>query len=420
MVLRPPRRKGQGLAADRTSGGYGRCTPDAPASRRPLTAPGGGALGLQRKGTHRVDPSPQEPGATFGADQHQCLAPWRTCTTRGVTTAAGTLTGPQRAAVVLAQLDEDTAQAVLATMSEAEVIQLTAEVAQLPALAADEVRQVVADFTSAAAAYRQVRQGGLDLAQRWLNARLGPARAAEALSEIAPTTEPTNSLEFLNRIEPAQICRFLADEHPQTVALVLTHVRRAHAARVVDQLDDELAADVVRRMATMNAVPAAVTHRVGEELGRRLSSILGVAAGETGGVKVTASVLSNLDRALEKGILSRVEAEDPDLAEALRSEMFVFDDVARLDDVSLQVVLRTVDLRTIAMALKTAEPEVVDRFLGNLSAGAAQDLAEELQSLGPQRLSVVEAAQVSLVKAVQQLAEAEAITLGRPDDELIA
>lgn len=337
-----------------------------------------------------------------------------------MTTAAGTLTGPQRAAVVLAQLDEDTAQAVLATMSEAEVIQLTAEVAQLPALAADEVRQVVADFTSAAAAYRQVRQGGLDLAQRWLNARLGPARAAEALSEIAPTTEPTNSLEFLNRIEPAQICRFLADEHPQTVALVLTHVRRAHAARVVDQLDDELAADVVRRMATMNAVPAAVTHRVGEELGRRLSSILGVAAGETGGVKVTASVLSNLDRALEKGILSRVEAEDPDLAEALRSEMFVFDDVARLDDVSLQVVLRTVDLRTIAMALKTAEPEVVDRFLGNLSAGAAQDLAEELQSLGPQRLSVVEAAQVSLVKAVQQLAEAEAITLGRPDDELIA
>lgn len=331
-----------------------------------------------------------------------------------------TVSGTQRAAVVLAQLDEDRAQAVLATMTEAEVIQLTAAVAQLPALDAQEVRQVMADFVREAVAHRQMRQGGIGLARRWLHERLGPDRAAEALSEIEATTTPAASLDFLNHIDPAQIASFLTDEHPQAAALVLANLRREHAARVLDHLEDDLATEVVRRMALMGTVPAAVVQRIGEELGSRLSSLLGTVGGEAGGVKVTASVLSNLDRSFEKGIFSRLEADDAELAQAIRNEMFVFDDVIALDDTSLQVVLRAVDLRSVALALKTAEPGVVDKFVENLSAGAAQDLTEEIQSLGPQRLSVVEAAQATVVKAALDLAESDAITLGRPDDELIA
>lgn len=331
------------------------------------------------------------------------------------------LTGPQRAAVILAQLDDERAHVLLKAMSENEVVRLMAEVARLPSLTSDDVMAVIADFTNEAGAYLQVRQGGIDLAQRWLQDRLGMSRAAEVMSELEmmASNEP---LGFLNRIEAGQIAGFLADEHPQTVALVLANIHHEHAARVLDRLDEEVATDIVKRMATMGAVPPMMVQRVADELEHRLANLLrsGSARSDVGGVSAAAAVLNNVDRGAEKEILSRLEASDPELAEVIRSEMFVFDDVIQLDDGTLQAVLRSVVLKDVALSLKTASPDVVEKFTRNMSERAADDLREEMQSLGPQRLSVIEAAQAAVVRAVRELADSGTITIGRANDELIA
>ncbi|MGH9082505.1 MAG: flagellar motor switch protein FliG, partial [Acidimicrobiales bacterium] len=324
------------------------------------------------------------------------------------------LSGPQRAAVIIAQLDDERAHLLLKAMSENEVVRLMAEVARLPSLTSDDVVAVVSDFTNEAGAYLQVHQGGIELAQRWLQDRLGIGRAAEVMSELEmmASTEP---LGFLNRIDPSQIAGFLADEHPQSVALVLAHIYHEHAARVLDRMDEEQAADIVRRMATMGSLPPVMVQRVADELEHRLSNLLRSGSGQSdvGGVSAVAAVLNNVDRGAEKEILARLEITDPELAEVIRSEMFVFDDVVQLDDMTLQAVLRSVVLKDVALSLKTAAPEVAEKFMRNMSERAAEDLQEEVQSLGPQRLSVIEAAQASVVRAVRELADNGTITVGR-------
>lgn len=331
------------------------------------------------------------------------------------------LSGPQRAAVIIAQLDDDSAHTLLRAMSENEVVRLMSEVARLPSLTTEDVATVIADFTNEAGAYLQVHQGGFDLAQRWLQDRLGASRAAEVMAELEMLSS-SQPLGFLNRIDPGQIAGFLADEHPQTIAVVIANIHHEHAAKVIDLFDDERAADIVRRMATMGSPPPATVQRVADELEQRLSNLLrsGSTHAEVGGVSAAAAVLNNIDGGSEKEILARLEESDPELAEVIRSEMFVFDDVVQLDDVTLQAVLRSVVLKDVALSLKTATPEVSDKFMRNMSERAADDLREEIQSLGPQRLSVIEAARAAVVRAVRELADNGTITIGRANDELIA
>jgi flagellar motor switch protein FliG len=331
-----------------------------------------------------------------------------------------TLTGPQRAAVVFAQLDDTRAQMLLRALSENEVVRLLAEVAQLPAVGPDDVKTVMSDFATQAVAFRQVRQGGIEVARRWLEQRLGQSRAAEILSglESVATTQP---LDYLNFIEAGQIAGFLQDEHPQVTAVVLANIDSEHAARVVDRFNQDLASDVVRRIATMGPVPPMVVQQMAESMESRLSNLRhsGMAESGVGGVATAAAVLNNVDRASEQEVLTRIEASDPALAEHIRNEMFVFDDVVQLDEMTLQVVLRNINVRELALAIKTVVPEVRDRFVRNMSERTAADLEEELGSLGPQRLSAIEAAQTAVVKAARELADNGEITLGRANDEIV-
>lgn len=331
------------------------------------------------------------------------------------------LSGPQRAAVVITQLDDIRARTLLKSMSENDAIRLMVEVARLPPLTADDVQAVTTDFTSAAGAFMAVRQGGMEVAHRWLQERLGAVRAAEVMADLS-TAVADEPLHFLNKIEPAQIAGFLADEHPQAIAIVLANIHHEHAARVLDHLEKQVATDVVRRMATMTPVASPLIRRVADVLEQRLANVMrsGGNVAAASGVSAAAAVLNNVDPAIEREILQRIETEDPDLAEVIRGEMFVFDDVAQLDDMTLQTVLRSVVMKDVALALKTATPDVVDRFMQNMSERAADDLREELQSLGPQRLSTIEAAQAAVVKAVRELADSGTITIGRANDELIA
>jgi flagellar motor switch protein FliG len=332
-----------------------------------------------------------------------------------------TLSGPQRAAVVFAQLDDEHAHNLLKMLSENETVRLLGEVAQLPAVSTGDVDSVMGDFVSQTAAYRHVRQGGLAVARRWLEARLGPARATEVLTEIE-TLQVTRPLDFLHGVEPWQIAEFLSDEHPQAAALVLANIDSEQAGRVLDRFSEERASDVIQRIATMGPVPPVVVQRVADALEPRISALLRSGTGEhaSGGVATAAAVLNNVDWASEQGVLARIETSDPDLAEQLRDQMFVFDDVLGLDDDALQEVLRAVTVRDMALAIKGAGTDVVETFVRNLSERSAADLEEELQSLGPQRLSAINAAQSVVVKVARDLADSGAIAIARATDEIVA
>lgn len=326
----------------------------------------------------------------------------------------------QRAAVVLAQLDDDRAQKLLNNMSESDVIAIMAEMARLPILGAEEVRQVVMEFAREADALLQVRQGGAELAQRWLRDRLGMSRANEVMSEL-DTFRRAHPLDFLNRIDPQQIVGFIREEHPQTVALVLANIQHEHAARVIERLDEDLRIAVARRIAKMAPVPAEVIKTIATELESRLSAFVrsGGVSSDVNGIARVVALLNSADRAAERQILAGLESADPELAERIRSEMFVFDDVIRLDEQTMQIALRSVVIKDLALALKGKPAHVVEKFTANISERAAEDLVETMSSLGPQRLSAVEAAEAIIVKAVRELAEAGEIVLGRASDELV-
>ncbi|HMD45954.1 MAG TPA: flagellar motor switch protein FliG [Acidimicrobiales bacterium] len=330
------------------------------------------------------------------------------------------LTSPQRAAVVLAQLDDERAQALLKKLSDPEVAALMAEMARLPTLAPEDVMLVVEDFVTETGARVQVRQGGLEVAKRWATLRLGPARAAELMTELEEAGK-SSALNFLHRVEPSQLVGFLGEEHPQTAAVICSQLNHDYAARVFELLDEDLRAEVVRRLAKLGPVPSAVVDRIAAELQNRMPSFVRdrSAASEGGGVAAVVAVLNSTDPTAEKQILSKIAETDPELAETIRNEMFVFEDLVKLEDSALQVVLRTVPVRELALALKGKPSEIVTKVTTNMSERAAQDLDEEMASLGPQRLSAVEGAEGTVVKAIRDLTESGEIVVGRANDELV-
>jgi len=330
------------------------------------------------------------------------------------------LTGSQRVAAIIAQLDPERAQRILRQFSENESVRVLFELARLPTLTEEEVHGVVAEFSRELGAYIQVHQGGLELAERFLKERLGPQRAAEVLVElkIAADDQP---LAFLNTVEPAQIAGFLAEEHPQTVSLVISNIYPELAARVLEHMAQEKAADVVRRFASLATVPTETLSEVAGILRSRMASMsAGVSSATSGGVPAAAAILNNVERGQDREILKLIEEHDPELAEQIRDEMFVFDDIVHLDDAAIQQFVRSVTLRTLALALKAASKELVEKIKENSTERFLADLEEETQSLGAQLMSKVEAAQANVVKTVRALIDDGTISVQRAGDELIA
>lgn len=331
------------------------------------------------------------------------------------------LSGPQKAAIVLAQLDTSRATRILKAMSEPEVVQLMSEMATLPALATDEVRRVLGEFNNQATGLMAVGQGGVDVARKLLRERLGSSKAEEIIGQFVQSGH-AHPLTFLQRIDPQQMAGFIGDEHPQLIALVLSHLSAESAAKVLACLDPTLRADVARRIATMGRVAPDVVAHVADILEENLAAVLrsGVASGpESGGLSTIVGILNQSDRGSEEQILADLEQSDPDLAEQIRDQMFLFVDVVNLDDRTLQRVLRNVAPKDLALALKNASEEIRTKFLGNLSERAAQDVNDEIDLLGPTRLSQVEGAQSAIVKVVRELEASGDIVLARGDDEFV-
>jgi flagellar motor switch protein FliG len=336
-----------------------------------------------------------------------------------VRTLQTALTGPQKAAVLLLQLDKERAAKVLRTMRESEVSQVMAEVARLRSVDPDVIEGVVEEFQHMAEAKLAVTTGGLELARSLLEETVGVERAQAILDNLAATVAGI-PFEFLRRADPRQVLSFLQDEHPQTIALVLAHLAADDAALIMGGLVEDLQRDVAHRLAVMDRTSPEAIAQVEGVLQRKLSSVLqptDLAA--AGGVQSLVDILNRSDRATERLILEGLEVSDADLADEVRQRMFVFEDIGGLDDRSVQLILRQVDGKELAMALKGVRADVREKIARNMSERAAQNLNDEIELLGPVRIKNVEEAQGAIVRVIRALEESGQLVVSRSADEFV-
>lgn len=329
------------------------------------------------------------------------------------------MTGAQKVAILLMAMGTERASKVLKTMREAEVTEIMSEVARMSDVDERVVEEVLNEFAITASARQHFAVGGVDVALELLQASVGDRKAEEIFAQLSMTLVSA-PFEFLRRADPRLVLGFIRDEHPQTIALVLAYMSSEGAALVLGGLPEELQRDVAVRVATMDRTSPDIIATVEASLERRLSSVLQQGdLSSVGGVQTLVDLLNRSDRATERLIFEGLENHDEELADEVRSLMFVFEDIVTLDDRSIQQVLRQVDSKDLALALKGVREEVKAKIMDNISSRAAENLLEEIEMLGPVRLKAVEEAQGAVVRVIRALEEAGQIVLSRSGEEMI-
>ena len=325
--------------------------------------------------------------------------------------------GVRKAAILLIQLGKERAAQVMEHLSDAEVEMISAEIARLDRISSTETEQVLTEFHDLATAHAHISQGGFAFAQSLLEKSLGADRAKEIMERLhaAAIQMP---FQFLHRADPAQLRGFIADEHPQVIALVLAHMTPDKASLLLSGLPAYQQAIVAHRIAVMDRTNPDIIRTVESILERKLSSMLQPAEmSRVGGVDSLVDVINRSDRPTERQIVEGLEGLDPDLADEVKSRMFMFEDIIGLDDRSVQQVLRQVDAGDLALALKGVSEAVRSKITSNLSQRAAENLLEEVELLGAVRLAQVEEAQQSVIRTIRQLEEQGQIMVRRGNED---
>lgn len=321
--------------------------------------------------------------------------------------------GATKAAILLLTLDHDSAGMLLKELPTEMVEDVTRTLASLGEIPGSLAASVVEEFYTLRMAAQYLKEGGLDYATRLLKDSLDPSLASKMISQISTQVQRT-PFSFLQKAESENLLTFIQDEHPQTIALIVSHLPHHKASEILVGLPEQKQIEVVRRVANMEQTNPAVIREVEAGLESRLSNMLMHSVEKVGGVETVAEVLNLCDRATEKSIMEGIEAEDPDLVEQIRRLMFVFEDIIHVDDKGIQAVLKEVDNDELTLALKTASETLKDKIFSNMSARAGELIKEDMQYMGPVRLSDVEAAQQRIVDIVRRLEDAgEIIISGR-------
>ncbi|HEV7964302.1 MAG TPA: flagellar motor switch protein FliG [Actinoplanes sp.] len=334
-----------------------------------------------------------------------------------MTTDTVQMSGVRKAAIMLVQMGKEQSAKVLSQMRESEVEEITAEIMRLGMIEADIADEVLSEFHNMALANKYAHQGGLDYAKELLEASLG-REAAEALVGRLSAAFVEMPFGFLQKADPRQVLSFVQEEHPQTIALVLAHMPAALASQILSGLAGELQADVAHRIAVMDRTSPDIIRQVEATLERKLSSVLQPSdLSAVGGLQPLVDIINRADRATERLIMEGLAARDPELAEEVRSKMFMFEDITSLDDRAVQLVLRQVETNDLATALKGVREDVRDKVTRNLSERAAENLIDEIEMLGAVRLRQVEEAQAKIVQVIRTLEESGQIMIRRGDDD---
>jgi len=323
------------------------------------------------------------------------------------------LGGMTKAAVLLVSMSQDMAAKILSSLDKDSIEAVSTAIATLGEIAAEDRTAIVEEFYQMIKARQYVEQGGLEYARQLLEQSLSAEEADEILKAVEQSIRST-PFSFLKKAESSNLLTFIQDEHPQTIALVLAHLDSKQGAEVLAGLPANKQLDVVRRIAAMEHTNPDIVKEVEKGLESRLAAIVVQKYEKTGGVEAVAEMLNLADRATEKTILESLEEEDPDLVESIRRLMFVFEDIILVNDKGIQQVLKEIDNEVLALALKTASDELKDKIFRNMSERAATLIKEDMEYMGPVRLSDVEAAQQKIVDVVRRLEEAgEVIIQGR-------
>lgn len=327
--------------------------------------------------------------------------------------SADELDGTLKSAILLLLLDADAAGRLLKEMPTETVEEVTRALAALGDVPSELGQQVVGEFYSLAMAQGYVREGGLEYARSLLKSSLDPKTADKVIQQIQTQVQKT-PFAFLQRAESQNLLTFIQDEHPQTIALIVSHLPHHKASEVLVGLPPAKQIEVVRRVASMEQTSPEAIREVEAALESRLSNMIGPSGEKVGGVEIVAEILNLVDRSTERAIMQGVEGEDPDLVEEIRRRMFVFEDVLNVNDKGIQSVLKEVENEELCLALKTASEALRAKILSNMSSRAAESIREDMEFMGPVRISDVEAAQQRIVDVVRRLEEAgEIIISGR-------
>jgi flagellar motor switch protein FliG len=327
------------------------------------------------------------------------------------------MTPQQKAAVALVAFGPEVSALVLKGMNESELEKITIEIANLRDVPAEIEEKVIEECHQIFMARQYISQGGVDFASEILEKAVGHNKAREILHRLESSFK-SRGFSLLKDIDPKQLSGFFQNEHPQTTSLVMTQLSPQQAASVLSELTPELQAEVALRIATMEKISPEILKEIEGTLENHFGSASGRDLSVSGGAKAIAEILNLIDTTAEKNILQSLEAEDPDLAAEVKNMMFVFDDLVLLDDRSIQRVLKEVETKDLSIALKAASEEVKAKIYSNVSERVAIMIKEEMEFMGPTRLSDVEAAQGRIVEAVRRLEEeGQIIVSGRGGKE---
>lgn len=331
------------------------------------------------------------------------------------------LSGRQKVAILLMTLGPEGAPVLTAGMSPEEIELLSLEIAQLEDVPSDVVERVLEDWFETEEEAFTLATGGVDTARDILRHTLGPEEGEAVLHRIESQLREGTGFHSLRHADPSQLANVLRNEHVQTVALIMAHLETSLVAEVVRSLNPEVATEVIMRMARMEKVHPEVLEIVERSLGGEANIALSRDLAAAGGPAAVAAVLNLSSSALEKELLDGLGQKDPELVDEIKSLMFIFEDIIRLDDRSVQKVVQEADVRELARALKGASEELKEKFLGCMSQRAKAGLEQEMEFMGPTRLRDVESSQAAVVKVVRDLETAGEIVIstGNDDDALL-
>jgi len=326
------------------------------------------------------------------------------------------MNGMKKAAALFISLGPDVSAQIMKQLSEEEIEQLALEIANLGKVEPETRDKILEEFYQTAVAQDYITQGGLEYARQILEKALGVQKAIEILERLTASLQIT-PFEFMRKMDAKQILSFIQDEHPQTIALILSYLIPDQAASILSSLPPELMTEISMRMAKIDRTSPDVVHKVESILERKLALLTTQESANTGGIKHFVEILNRVDRNTEKTVIEYLESEDPELAEEVKRQMFLFEDIVMLDDRSIQRVLKEIDSKDLTLALKGVGEEVKQKIFKNMSARASQMLKEDMEFMGPVRVRDVEQAQQRIVSVIRRLDESGEIIVSRGGEE---
>jgi len=329
------------------------------------------------------------------------------------------ITGLQKAAVLLIALGPEKSASIFKHLKEEEIEQLTLEIANTRSVSPATKDQVLDEFYEICLAQQYIAEGGIAYAKELLEKALGEEKAKDVIGKLTASLQ-VRPFEFVRKTDASQMLNFIQDEHPQTIALILSYLSSSQASSIISALPPDKQADVAKRIAQMDRTSPDVIKEVERVLERKLSSLVNQDYTIVGGVDAIVAILNTVDRGTEKHIMEILEIEEPELADEIRRKMFVFEDILSLDDKSIQRVLREVDNNELAVALKGSAEEVQTVIFNNLSKRLATMIKEDMEFMGPIRMKDVEEAQQKIVNIIRKLEDSAEIIISRGGgDEII-